>query len=333
MNFKHDFKSKMLREARFSFAEAALDLFHYQARHNQVYADYLKHLGIARDEVKELEQIPFLPIEFFKWQQVVTGSFVPEVTFLSSGTTLSTRSRHLVADKAFYLQNAVRIFEHFYGPLSGYCFIGMLPSYEEQGGSSLILMVEHFMRNSGQPGPYFFRQNNPGMYLAIDQARVANRKVVVWGVTYALLDLAEAANTAERACLREAIIMETGGMKGRRQEMIRAAVHEKLSQAFSTPLIHSEYGMTELLSQAYSVGEGFFRCPPVMSVLLRDINDPLDVGGSHTTGGINIIDLANVDSCAFIETKDIGRWHPNGSFEVLGRYDNADVRGCSLLLT
>jgi non-ribosomal peptide synthetase component F len=332
MNFKEHFKNLLLQPEGFSFEEMALKLFHYQAQHNTLYQSYLIYLKKNPKEVKKTEQIPFLPVSFFKHHDIVTGDFKPERTFLSSGTTLQSRSRHLVADVRFYLQHASRIFQSFYGPVSDYLLLALLPSYQEQGHSSLILMVEHFMRESGQEEHYFFRRSQPDLFAAVDKARHTNRKVILVGVTYALLDLAAEASPAERALLREAIIMETGGMKGRRREMIRAEVHEELMAAFGTPAIHSEYGMTELLSQAYSAGQGIFRCPAAMRLLLRDPNDPLDVRQDRASGGINVIDLANVDSCAFIETQDLGRLHPDGSFEVLGRFDNSDIRGCNLLL-
>lgn len=332
MNFKTQIKQRLLQQGGFSFDEIAIKLFRFQARHNQVYASFLEHLRVDPKEVRHLTQIPFLPISFFKSQEVATGAVSPEVIFLSSGTTQSSRSRHLVADVKFYLEHAARIFQSFYGSLSDYVFIGMLPSYQEQGSSSLILMVEHFMRKSGQPELYFFRHRQPALFAAAAKARQSNRKVVLIGVTYALLDLAADATAEERASLSDLLLMETGGMKGRRKELIRAEVHEELQAAFGVPAVHSEYGMTELLSQAYSSGQGIFRSPPSLKVLLRDPNDPLDVSLHRTSGGINIIDLANVDSCAFLETQDLGRLHPDGSFEVLGRFDNSDLRGCSLLL-
>jgi hypothetical protein len=332
MNFQQDFKKQLASFSRPPFEELALELFRFQARQNPVYASYLQHLGIQIATIKQMAQIPFLPISFFKQHEVVTGTFFPETIFLSSGTTQQFRSRHLVADVGFYLKNATQNFSHFYGDLSRYVFIALLPSYQEQGNSSLILMVEHFMRESGQPELSFFRHNDPWLYQTIKLAEQAQKQVILIGVTYGLLNLAAETSPEERELFSKLIIMETGGMKGRRKEMIRAEVHQELRAAFGVDHIHSEYGMTELLSQAYSYSGGIFRWPPTMRVLLRDPNDPFAFSEDRFSGGMNIIDLANVDSCAFIETQDLGRRHLDGSFEVLGRFDNSDIRGCNLLL-
>jgi hypothetical protein len=332
MNFTQDFKRRLQAPELAPFENLALELFRFQAMHNPVYAAFLKHLRTKIEEIQSWQEIPFLPISFFKEQAVVTGHFAPEVTFMSSGTGLKSRSRHLVADVAFYLHHTVRTFTRFYGKPSDYLFIALLPSYEEQGNSSLVLMVQHFMRESGQEEHYFFQQNHAGIYRAIQKARETNRQVMLIGVTFALLDLAAEITEGEREMYRGVTLMETGGMKGRREEMVRPAVHDQLQTALGVSTVHSEYGMTELLSQAYSKGKGIFRSPPEMRVILRDPNDPLSVQEGRASGGINVVDLANVQSCAFIETQDLGLRHPDGSFEVLGRFDNSDIRGCSLMM-
>ncbi|CAN5905114.1 acyltransferase [soil metagenome] len=332
MNFIQDVKDQLQKSGELPFEEMALALFRFQATQNPLYASYLKHLRVKIDDIRTLAQIPFLPISFFKHHAVKTGHFIPETTFLSSGTTQQNRSQHQVADLGFYLQHTVRIFTRFYGSLRQYVFIALLPSYQEQGQSSLIRMVEHFMRESGQEELYFFRQNGSGIYQALQRAREAKRQVMLIGVTYALLDLAAELTEGEREMYSDVIVMETGGMKGRREELVRAAVHTELQAAFGISAVHSEYGMTELLSQAYSQGQGIFRSPPAMRILFRDPNDPLSGEEGRASGGINVIDLANVQTCAFIETQDLGRRHPDGSFEILGRFDNSDLRGCSLLM-
>ncbi|QNF35430.1 acyl transferase [Adhaeribacter swui] len=337
MNFKQDFKQKLHTQAPtkgVDFEQRALDLFHYQAIHNPVYRIYLQQLGVNPPTIQNFKKIPFLPIEFFKTQAVKTGDFIPETTFLSSGTTQNERSQHFLADLPFYLQNTQLLFENQYGPLTDYLFLALLPSYIEQGNSSLVAMVNFFMQKSGQPKPGFFLYNLEDLIAALDPVQVNGKKVVLFGVTYALLDLADLVQALNYTDLfKNVIIMETGGMKGRRREMIRAELHAQLQTAFEVNAIHSEYGMTELLSQAYSTERGLFTCPSTMQILLRDMNDPFDVNPELKTGGINIIDLANVDSCAFIETKDIGKLYPDNSFEVLGRFDNSDIRGCNLLVS
>lgn len=336
MDFKQRFK-KALHELPApdyqTFEARALTLFRYQAQHNRVYRLYLQQLRVRPEQIKSVAEIPFLPIEFFKTQTVQTGFFTPAVLFLSSGTTQAERSRHGLLDPAFYLRNAQYIFEASYGPLTDYIFLALLPSYLEQGHSSLVAMVDAFMRVSGQPEPGFFLHDLAALVRAVDQARQSAKKVMLFGVTYALLDLADWVRLHRQGDLfKDVLIMETGGMKGRRREIVREELHQHLQAAFKVAAVHSEYGMTELLSQAYSKGQGIFQCPPTMQIILRDPNDPLTVSPAIRNGGINVIDLANVDSCAFIETKDLGKLHPDGSFEVLGRFDNSDIRGCNLLV-
>ncbi|MBB6611962.1 acyl transferase [Pontibacter sp. Tf4] len=329
MDFKAQFKQKLLRQPA-DFTEMALSLFRYQAAHNPVYKAYLQNLHIQPDQINTLEQIPFLPIEFFKQQKVATGVFEPEVTFYSSGTTQQTRSKHYVADLQWYNQVTKYIFEHFYGPLEQYVVLALLPSYLEQGGSSLVAMADYFIKQTGQREAGFYLHNRKELQQTIDLARARGKKVLLIGVSYALLDWAE--ELQGNYSFEGVTIMETGGMKGRHREMVREELHSFLKQGFGVDKIHSEYGMTELLSQGYSKGDGIFRPGQTMRILLRDLNDPFDIGNHHRSGGINVIDLANVDSCAFIETKDIGRMHTDGTFEVLGRFDNSDIRGCNLLV-
>ncbi len=336
MEFKQYFKQKLHAQppaSRPDFEERALALFEYQVSQNTIYQNFVQQLRLKPEKIKTIAQIPFLPIEFFKSQAIQTGPYSPETVFLSSGTTQAERSRHLVLALDFYLRNTQLLFESQYGPLTDYVFLALLPSYLEQGNSSLVAMVDYFMHVSGQTEPGFFLHNQDALLQRLQQEKSSNKKVVLFGVTYALLDLGDLVQATGQANLfQNVIIMETGGMKGRRREMIRQELHALLKEAFGVPAIHSEYGMTELLSQAYSTGEGVFQPPTTLQVLLRDMNDPFDKNVNLKTGGINIIDLANVDSCAFIETKDIGKLYPDGSFEVLGRFDNSDIRGCNLLV-
>jgi phenylacetate-coenzyme A ligase PaaK-like adenylate-forming protein len=326
---KETFKNQIQNLSPNLFEEQALALFRFQARHNPVYRQYLELLRIKAQAIDDIYQIPFLPIEFFKSQEVKTGTFTAQVVYQSSGTTQATRSRHYLPEDAFYKAHCQQIFESFYGPLTDYVFLALLPSYLEQGHSSLVAMVDYFVAQSGQQLPGFYLQDLDSLLRNIDLARQTHRKIVLFGVTYALLDLAEKVSPGS---LADVIIMETGGMKGRRREMVRQELHTILEAAFGVESIHSEYGMTELLSQAYSPGEGLFRAPLSLKVLLRDPNDPLTVSPGFKNGGINLIDLANVDSCAFLATQDIGRLHDDGRFEVLGRFDNSDIRGCNLLV-
>ncbi|MCC3155291.1 acyl transferase [Hymenobacter sp. BT770] len=338
MSFRTDFLQRLPLLTATTFEAAALDLFRYQATHCPPYAEYLAQLGRARPDrnpaaVSRMADIPFLPIEFFKTHEVRTdpAAWETQEVFLSSGTTLQQRSRHLVRDPALYRDNAARIFEQRYGPLTGWTFLALLPSYLEQGNSSLVAMVDDFARRSGQTQEAFFLHDHAALRAALAEAKLASsRRVMLIGVSYALLNfVAETGATPE---LQGLTVLETGGMKGRRREMIREELHQELQAAFGPAGIHSEYGMTELLSQAYSLGDGRFHCPEVMRVLLRDPSDPFSVAEFRPDGAINVIDLANVDSCAFIETKDLARMHPDGSFEVLGRMDNSDVRGCNQMV-
>lgn len=317
------FEEVLYRVNDHSFREIALKLFHFQAKYNPVYSEYIQHLRIKPGSIDQLEQIPYLPVSFFKNHDIKTGDWPTEVTFTSSGTTGMISSRHQVYSTAFYLENAAQCFSFFYGDVSGYRTLALLPSYVERGGSSLIAMIEDFIRRGGGG---FYHHNKAGLLDAI--ANSQGQKMILWGVTYALLDLAEEGELDLSNC----IVLETGGMKGRRAEITRTELHQFLGSRFHTSRIHSEYGMTELMSQAYSQGEGIFRCPPWMKVVLRDPEDPREITNGRGRGGINIIDLANIRTCAFIETQDLGRMGQNGSFEVLGRMDNSDIRGCNLLV-
>jgi hypothetical protein len=314
-----------------SFDEIALKLFHFQAKLNPVYSEYIHHLGIKPAAVDHPDRIPYLPVSFFRTHEVKTGDWPSQMVFTSSGTTGSVSSRHAVHNLRFYLDNAARSFSVFYGDVYGFVMLALLPSYVERGGSSLIAMLEDFIARGKATESGFYHNNHKGLSEALDvlkNSATGAGKVMLWGVTYALLDLAE-----ERELdLSNCIIIETGGMKGKRKEITRQELHDYLGRRFHSASIHSEYGMTELMSQAYSTGNGLFRCPPWMRVTLRDPEDPRDVGRARERGGINIIDLANIRSCAFIETQDLGRMAQNGSFEVLGRMDNSDVRGCNLLV-
>jgi phenylacetate-coenzyme A ligase PaaK-like adenylate-forming protein len=310
-----------------NFEDIALQLFHYQAANNPIYSQYLKHLQCKTDEVRLLKEIPFLPISFFKSHIVKTGFWQPEVTFTSSGTTGMMTSRHEVLDLSWYLSLSEEIFTQFYGAPGAYHFLALLPSYMERKGSSLIAMVEHLIRQSKSEHSGFYLHNHDELINKLTSLSGNERKTILWGVSFALLDLAEAYEVDLSNC----IVIETGGMKGRRKEMIRDELHGFISSRFNVPVIHSEYGMTELMSQAYSRGNGYYQCPSWMKILVRDINDPFSTK-EVKTGQIKIIDLANFHSCAFIETQDLGQMHQIGSFEILGRLDNSDVRGCNLLV-
>ncbi|MCW5910701.1 MAG: acyl transferase [Cyclobacteriaceae bacterium] len=310
-----------------NFTDIALELFRYQAENNLVYSRFLKNLKANPSKVKHLEEVPFLPVSFFKTQQIQTGSWTPELEFTSSGTTGSATSRHPVLDLSFYLRHAERNFEHFYGSLKQYHILALLPSYLERNGSSLIAMMDHFIKKSESEHSGFYLYNHAELVQKIELLKPGSRKILVWGVSFALLDLAENFEID----LRNTIVMETGGMKGRRQELTRPELHALLNKKFNTAVIHSEYGMTELMSQAYSTGNGLYRLPPWMKIVVREINDPFSYLQGKT-GGINVVDLANFHSCAFIETQDLGKTVAEAGFEILGRIDNSDVRGCNLLV-
>lgn len=310
------------------FDNIALSLFWMQAKENPVYQKYLTYLGVRPQSVNRIELIPFLPISFFTEQDVVTGQWKEETIFLSSATSGLGQSRHKVKSLEAYLSNATRIFSQFYGPLTNYHFFALLPSYLEREGSSLIEMVRHFIKLSQSEFSAFYLQNRGQLVKQIELAKATQKKVILLGVTFALLDLAEEVELDLSNC----IVMETGGMKGRREEITREELHGFLGSRFNVPVVHSEYGMTELFSQAYSLGKGYFKAPPGMKLIIREINDPFKALNVGKTGGINVIDLSNIYTCAFVETQDLGRIRQDGSFEVLGRIDNSDIRGCNLLV-
>ncbi len=310
------------------FEKITLKVFRHQYDNNTVYRDFCHFLNVEKQDVKTLQQIPFLPIQFFKSHNVVSTSDAPAITFTSSGTTGMATSRHLVTDLSWYEQSFRLAFSQFYGNIEDYAVLALLPSYLEREGSSLIYMVEDLISGSNNPDSGFYLHNYDELIAKLTALDVAGQNVLLIGVTYALQDLVEKQNFN----LKNTIIMETGGMKGRRREMIREELHEVLCKGFGVNKIHSEYGMTELLSQAYSLGDGIFECPPWMDILIRDTEDALTYVGTEKNGGINVIDLANYNSCSFIATQDLGKKYPNHSFEVLGRFDNSDIRGCNLMV-
>ena len=311
------------------FRETALEVFRYQYSGNPVYNEFIRGLGRESGSVNRLEKIPFLPVEFFRNRKVITGDFPAQIVFESSSTTGSVPGRHFVTDLQIYEESFTRAFGIFYGDPSEYLIAALLPSYTEREGSSLVYMAEKLIGMSRNPLSGFYRDDIPGLITAICKGRNEDKKVLLLGVSFALLDLAEKNSPPD---LSGVIIMETGGMKGRRKEITREELHSILTEKLNVRFIHSEYGMTELLSQAYSKGAGRFLCPPWMKVLIRDPQDPLTIfTETGRTGGINIIDLANINSCSFLATSDLGRLHDDGSFEVLGRFDNSDVRGCNLM--
>lgn len=309
--------------------DIALRLFRYQAIHNPVYARYITYLGTNIHAVRSVNEIPFLPVSFFKNQELKTGSWYPETRFTSSSTTSKAPSTHHIADLNFYLQHAERCFTRFFGPLKGYHFLALMPSYLERGNSSLIAMISSFIKKSESAHSGFYLNEYEKLVQDIAQLKKqGGRKVILWGVSFALLDLAEKHNPDLTDCL----IFETGGMKGRRKEITRQELHSHLKKYFNISNVYSEYGMTELLSQAYTRGGDTFYPPPGMKIVIRESVDPFEKGQIERAGGLNVIDLANFHSIAFIETEDAGRVSANGSFEVLGRLDNTDVRGCNLMV-
>ena len=310
------------------FEKITLKVFRYQYDNNSVYREFCNHIRRNRDNVKRINDIPFLPISFFKSHDILSSKNPVSTVFTSSGTTGTATSRHLVTDLDYYIQSFQRGFSHFYGNIENYVILALLPSYLEREGSSLIYMVEDLIQASNHPESGFYLHNYNELISTLERLDQSGQNVLLIGVTYALLDIIE----MHSFHLKNTIIMETGGMKGKRKEMIREELHNKLSIGFGVNFIHSEYGMTELLSQAYSFGEGIFECPPWMQILIRDTEDALSIIDNEKTGGINVIDLANINSCSFIATQDLGKKYNNQSFEVLGRFDNSDIRGCNLMV-
>lgn len=329
------------------FEQLALEIFRFQATENPIYRKYISSLGINPSNIHRIGQVPCLPISFFKTQRVITGSVEQQLVFESSGTTGQKPSRHYVSDLQFYEAHSKQVFEQIYGSLTDYHVLALLPSYLERNNSSLVYMVQRFIYHSYSPSSGFYLNNTQELLKKLKKLVQGSRKILLLGVTFALLDLAENGSAFDfiRENSDKFIVMETGGMKGRRKELLREEVHEILTENLGVSKIHSEYGMTELLSQGYSKGDGIFTLPPSMKVLLREVNDPFaylpsfSIGEKKSesqrmkTGGINVIDLANIDSCCFIETQDLGSFTPDYSgFKVLGRFDNSDVRGCNLMV-
>lgn len=310
------------------FERLALEIFNYQVQNCEIYARFVNNLGIDKTKVRDLAGIPFLPIEFFKSHKVICGQAEAAEVFSSSGTSGMIQSRHYVKDSALYIQSFRTAFKLFYGDVSKYAILALLPSYLEREGSSLIFMVDDLIRLGNNKKNGYFLYEHQSLKESLDDLKKSKTPTLLIGVTYALLDFAESHSIE----FPELLIMETGGMKGRRREMLRDELHEILCSGFGVPVIHSEYGMTELLSQAYSKGAGIFHCPSWMKIRIRDTNDPLTLLGDQQTGGINVIDLANIHSCSFIATQDLGKTFPDETFEVLGRFDNSDIRGCNLLV-
>ena len=310
------------------FKTCALQVFRHQFKNNAIYRSFCDLLYIHSSDVKEVEEIPFLPIQFFKSHAVLSSTQAVKETFTSSGTTGSSVSKHMVTDLSWYTKSYTKGFEYFYGPIEEYTVLGLLPNYLERDGSSLIYMVDDFIKKSNNPASGFYLNNLTELSKTLIALDKKGEKVLLIGVTFALLDLIE----RQQFKLQNTIIMETGGMKGRRKEIIRNELHEILCAGFGVSKIHSEYGMTELLSQGYSSGDGVFDCPPWMKILARDTEDALTMVGTNKTGGLNVIDLANYNSCSFIATQDLGKVDNNGSFEVLGRFDHSDIRGCNLMV-
>ena len=310
------------------FKTCALQVFRHQFKNNTVYRSFCDLLYIHSSDVKKVEEIPFLPIQFFKSHAVLSSNQAVKETFTSSGTTGSSVSKHMVTDLSWYTKSYTKGFEYFYGPIEEYTVLGLLPNYLERDGSSLIYMVDDFIKKSNKPSSGFYLNNLTELSKTLIALDKKGEKVLLIGVTFALLDLIE----RQQFKLQNTIIMETGGMKGRRKEIIRNELHEILCAGFGVSKIHSEYGMTELLSQGYSSGDGVFDCPPWMKILARDTEDALTMVGTNKTGGLNVIDLANYNSCSFIATQDLGKVDNNGRFEVLGRFDHSDIRGCNLMV-
>jgi phenylacetate-coenzyme A ligase PaaK-like adenylate-forming protein len=312
-----------------AFSKYALEIFRLQYEENKIYGEFVRSLRIDPASIKSASQIPFLPVGFFKNHRVITGNLPYVIVFESSGTTGSESGKHYVVDTGIYEKSFLNAFRLFYGDPAGWMIVALLPSYTGRKNSSLVYMMENLIKRSSNSESGFYKDDAGAMIQGIKRARLQKQKVLLIGVSFALLDLAEKYTPD----FHDIIIMETGGMKGRRKEITRMELHSVLKKAFNANAIHSEYGMTELLSQAYSKGDGIYHCPPWMKIFIRDPQDPLTIiDEPGTTGGINIIDLANIHSCSFISTGDLGKLHEDGSFEVLGRIDNSDIRGCNLLI-
>jgi phenylacetate-coenzyme A ligase PaaK-like adenylate-forming protein len=323
----------MLETAIFSikssedFERLAIEVFRYQYQNTEVYRQFCDLLKVAPTSVKKIENIPFLPIQFFKSHRVISKTESETITFTSSGTTGSVTSKHHVSDLGLYEKSFLKAFELIYGNPSQYAILALLPSYIERGGSSLVYMAANLIETSDIEHSGFYLDDSDALIEKLNFLENTNQKTILLGVSYALLDLIE----KQKFKLKNTIVMETGGMKGKRKEMVKDELHLILKNGFGVDRIHSEYGMTELLSQAYSIGKGVFYTPPWMKIRTRDTEDALSfVEGK--TGGINVIDLANLHSCSFIATQDLGKTRADGSFEILGRFDASDIRGCNLMV-
>ena len=310
------------------FEDLAIKIFKFQFENNRVYRSFCDLLYKHPSEVKTIKDIPFLPIQFFKTRDILSSKASIKATFTSSGTTGNQTSKHHVTDLDIYQQSFTKGFEQFYGKIEDYVVLGLLPSYLERKGSSLIYMVDSMIKSSKHPESGFYLNNLSELKDTLIKLDSEGKKIMLIGVSFALLDLIE----SFQFNLKNTIVMETGGMKGRRKELIRTELHNTLKKGFGIDHIHSEYGMTELLSQAYSKGDGIFNCPTWMNVLTRDTEDALTIQTPGKTGGLNIIDLANVNSCSFIATQDLGSKNNDGTFEIIGRFDNSDIRGCNLMV-
>lgn len=311
------------------FNRLALSIFRFQYQNNEVYRSFVNSLNVKTEAIEQYSRIPFLPIEFFKTRDVLCNVKKDDfIVFTSSSTTSQTPSRHIVSDIGVYEQSFLKGFEQFYGKPSNLVILALLPNYLERKGSSLVYMFDKLIKLSNNAMSGFFLEDDK-LTGILQDLKQQNKKTLLIGVTYALLDLAEKGITLND----NFIIMETGGMKGRREELLKEELHQILKAKLGVSTIHSEYGMTELLSQAYSKGEGVFECPPWMKVLVRDIDDPLSYVKENKTGGINVIDLANINSCSFIATQDLGRIKSGNKFELMGRFDNSDIRGCNLMIS
>lgn len=328
-SFISQFENKVFKDAGRSFNELCLELFRYQVEHNATYKEYCELINCNPETIKHFKSIPFLPISAFKTHQLKCGNFEAAATFTSSGTTGNSTSRHFVKNLRVYEHSFQEAFKQFYGEIQDYCVLGLLPSYLERQGSSLIYMVDNFIHQSNSKQSGFFLNNQNDLAQILKELSSNKTKTLLIGVSFALLDFAEQYSIPKNENL---LVMETGGMKGRRKELVREELHSTLTTGFNTETIHSEYGMTELLSQGYSKGNGIFETPPWMKVLIREQDDPFNYVEDGKSGVINIIDLANTSSCAFLQTDDLGKKITDTQFEVLGRMDISDLRGCNLMV-
>lgn len=325
---KPDIQKIFQIQSQKEFHKLALQVFRYQYDNVLVYQEFCNYLFKNKENVKQIEDIPFLPISFFKSHQVITQDQKENIIFTSSGTSGTITSQHLVSDISIYQQSFSSGFAQFYGNIENYAILALLPSYLERECSSLVYMVNELITKSNNLHSGFYLHNYQELIEKLEKLEQENQDVILFGVTYALLDVLE----IKKLKLKNTIIIETGGMKGKRKELIKAELHEILSNGFGVTHIHSEYGMTEMLSQAYSHQNGIFECVPWLQILIRDPENPLEYLKNEKTGGINVIDLANINSCSFIATQDLGKKYNNNTFEVLGRFDNSDIRGCNLMV-